>query len=127
MPVISALCGTQAQQNRLHCSVALCVMGGVPTPKEKDAIAKPKVAALWFGGIMSATDARQMEMQENAPREACIGTAGLTRYHAPSPRQLHRACCWEQTSGWPAPAGLMTGSLGSQTVAAFLQGRTCDP
>ena len=56
-------------------------------------MAKPKVAALWCGGIMSATEARQMEMQEKAPREACRDTAQLMRHQALSLRPLHRACC----------------------------------
>lgn len=51
-------------------------------------MAKPKVAALWCGGIMSATEARQMEMQEKAPREACRDTAQLTRHQVLSLRQL---------------------------------------
>ena len=56
-------------------------------------MAKPKVAALWCGGIMSATEARQMEMQEKAPREACRDTGRLTRHQALSLRQLRTACC----------------------------------
>ena len=64
-------------------------------------MAKPKVAALWCGGIMSATEARQMEMQEKAPREACRDTARLMRHQALSLRQLRMACCmrWSRFPG----------------------------
>ena len=94
------------------------------TPEEKDAIAKPKVAALWWGGIMSATDARQMEMQEKAPREACRDTAQLMRHQALRLRQLNRASCCRCMQGLAAPARLMTLLTGSQTVIEELQGRT---
>ena len=89
-------------------------------------MAKPKVAALWCGGIMSATEARQMEMQEKAPREACRDTARLTRHQALSLRQLHRACFIRRMQGLPAPAMLMTLLTSSQTSTELLKSRTSE-
>ena len=90
-------------------------------------MAKPKVAALWCGGIMSATEARQMEMQEKAPREACRDTTRLMRHQALSLRQLHRACCTRSMQGLPAPARLTTLLTSSQTSIELLKSRTSEP
>ena len=66
-------------------------------------MAKPKVAALWCGGIMSATEARQMEMQEKAPREACRDTTRLMRHQALSLRPAAQGLLHKKHAGPALP------------------------